>query len=97
VKLRCDWCDRPTSDRYLVFAKGDNPPPEQRASSAIGLVCLACRDFLRAHPEKAGLPKSARREALDDFIWEPIRAAVAAASKGPVHGESLDEVFGGLR
>jgi len=94
VKPRCDWCDRPTSDRYLLFAPGANPPPEQRASSAIGLVCLACRDFLRTHPEQADLPQSCRRAALDDFIWGPIRAAVR--TKG-LSEESVDAVFGGLR
>ena len=97
MKPRCDWCGRPTSERYPVFAKGDDPPPDRRLADALGAVCLACRNLLRAYPEKAGLPKSCRRQALDECEWGPVRAAVAVANEAPSFDDDADEVFRGLR
>ena len=97
MKPRCDWCGRPTSERYPVFAKGDDPPPGRRLADALAAVCLTCRNLLRSHPEKASLPKSCRRQAVDDFEWGPVRAAIAAVKKAPPLSENIDEVFRGLR
>lgn len=97
MRTLCDYCGHPAPIRHLVFAKGDNPPPERRAEDSVGKVCLGCLLFLRAHPEAAGLPRSCRHDALEEYHWGVLRTVMADMANAPDLKVSEDEVFGGLK